>query len=90
MSADKTDVESYYLSYLSKYELWNNNVDVRYDFIMSGDDFKKTIRNYDDILLLDDHYTFVKMSSIVLHKDLKPGFYSSKYLLDQNGQSLAK
>lgn len=51
---------------------------------------KKTIRNYDDILLLDDHYTFVKMSSIVLHKDLKPGFYSSKYLLDQNGQSLAK
>lgn len=90
VSADKADVESYYLSYLSKYELWNNNVDVRYDFIMSGDDFKKTIRNYDDILLLDDHYTFVKMSSIVLHKDLKPGFYSSKYLLDQNGQSLAK
>ncbi|HEY0222514.1 MAG TPA: hypothetical protein VGC17_06975 [Lactovum miscens] len=81
VSADKTDVDSYYLAYLSKYELWNPNVDVRYDFIMSGSAFKKLLHNYNYVLLLDDHYTFIKMSERYLGKDLSPGIYSSKYLL---------
>lgn len=83
VSTDKENIENYFIQHSSRYYLyssryysWNAEVDGREDFLLSDEEFKALLENYDKILVLDDHYTFNAMMQKVFGKVLKPGLYS--------------
>lgn len=79
VSDNKELVDNYFLSYYSRYQLWNSKVDARYDFMLSKDRFEKLIKKYDGIFLLNDHYTFKANVYKMTNKKIKPGYYSHKW-----------
>lgn len=79
VSDNKELVDNYFLSYYSRYQLWNSKVDARYDFMLSEDRFEKLIKKYDGIFLLNDHYTFKANVYKMTNKKIKPGYYSLKW-----------
>lgn len=79
VSDNKELVDNYFLSYYSRYQLWNSKVDARYDFMLSKDRFEKLIKKYDGIFLLNDHYTFKANFYKMTNKKIKPGYYSLKW-----------
>lgn len=79
VSDNKELVDNYFLSYYSRYQLWNSKVDARYDFMLSKDRFEKLIKKYDGIFLLNDHYTFKANVYKMTNKKIKPGYYSLKW-----------
>jgi len=82
ISADKTQVDSYFVQYVGKYYLYANNVDAREDISqLNRTQFIDLISKYDSILVIDDHYTFQAMSRKYLHRNIKEGMYATNYLL---------
>ena len=82
ISADKTQVDSYFVQYVGKYYLYANNVDAREDISqLNRTQFIDLISKYDSILVIDDHYTFQAMSRKYLHRNIKEGMYTTNYLL---------
>ncbi|MGY3742673.1 hypothetical protein [Leuconostoc inhae] len=82
ISADKTQVNSYFVQYVGKYYLYANNVDAREDISqLNRTQFIDLISKYDSILVIDDHYTFQAMSRKYLHRNIKEGMYATNYLL---------
>lgn len=81
VSADKEAVDSYLVQSVGKYALFSPNVDAREDFIMDDSAFKALLKQYDYIVLLDDHYTFNKMIGKLIGHPLKPGIYPVTKLL---------
>lgn len=42
----------------TSYYLWNENIGIRDDFNLTDDDFIALLKIYDEVLILNDHYTF--------------------------------
>ncbi|MFR8085879.1 MAG: hypothetical protein ACLU6U_02015, partial [Leuconostoc gelidum] len=82
ISADKTQVDNYFVQYVGKYYLYANNVDAKEDISqLNRMQFINMISKYDSILVIDEHYTFQDMSRKYLHRNIKKGMYSTTYLL---------
>ena len=71
----------YYLIRAARYYLWNVNVDGREDFDLSDSTFLNILKSYDEVLILDDHYSFNAMTKKLFGKTYKPGFYKTADLL---------
>ncbi|KYP17167.1 hypothetical protein [Streptococcus parauberis] len=84
VSDNKELVDNYFLSYYSRYQLWNSKVDVKFDFMTSEEKFEKTIKNYDGIFLLNNHYTFKANVYKMTNKKIKPGYYSLKWFQEKD------
>lgn len=75
VSANQEQVDNYFLQYYARYVLWNPHVDARYDFIVTDNEFETIIKQYDGVLLLDNHYTFVATMKKLTQRTLSPGYY---------------
>ena len=81
VSADRTNVENYFIQYATRYYLWDVHVDARENFMPSTSQFKKLLKNYDQVLILDSHYTFGAMSKKTFGKTYSTGLHSTKEML---------
>ena len=61
--------------------VWNVNVDGREDFDLSDSTFLYILKSYDEVLILDDHYSFNTMTKKLFGKTYKPGFHKTADLL---------
>lgn len=84
VTANKEEVDNYFVGFFGKYWLYSPNVDGREDFNMSVSEFKDLIASYDKILILEDHYTFNEMTKLINNKTYQPGLYTSKDILASN------
>lgn len=81
VSADRTNVENYFIQYATRYYLWDVHVDARENFMLSTSQFKKLLKNYDQVLILDSHYTFGAMSKKTFGKTYSTGLHSTQEML---------
>lgn len=81
VSSDKEKIDNYYLIRAARYYLWNVNVDGREDFDLSDSTFLYILKSYDEVLILDDHYSFNAMTKKLFGKTYKPGFHKTADLL---------
>lgn len=81
ISNDKRNVDNYLVSFVGKYFLYSPNVDAVESLMMSDEDFIALLKDYDSILLIDDHYTFQALTKKLLGVNLKPGIYPTAELL---------
>lgn len=81
VTADKEIVDSYFITDAARYYLWNVHVDGREDFDLSDSTFLYILKSYDEVLILDDHYSFNAMTKKLFGKTYKPGFYKTADLL---------
>lgn len=81
VSSDKEKIDNYYLIRAARYYLWNVNVDGREDFDLSDSTFLNILKSYNEVLILDDHYSFNAMTKKLFGKTYKPGFYKTADLL---------
>lgn len=93
VSAQQEQIDNYFLMYYARYLLWTPNVDARYDFIVSPDEFTAILNHYDGVLLLDDHYTFKANVKLVTGLEIETGYYEVKgfkdhYLSDNSSSSV--
>ncbi|WP_245686264.1 hypothetical protein [Streptococcus henryi] len=75
ISADKENVDSYFTQYAARYYLWNTHVDAREDLMLSSQEFEKLLKEYDQVLVLDNHYTFNALTKQLYSKIYPPGLY---------------
>ena len=47
-----------YSNNATSYYLWNENIEARDDFTFTDKDFIAMLKTYDEVVILDDHYTF--------------------------------
>ncbi len=87
VSADQDflDLMSSYSGSATSYYLWNDNVDTRDDFNLSDDDFIALLKTYDEVLILDDHYTFNALTKKLFGKTYSPGMYKVSDILSGKG-----
>ncbi|MEX0381313.1 hypothetical protein [Leuconostoc aquikimchii] len=82
ISADRTQVDNYLTQYVGKYYLYSSHVDATADISqLNRTQFIHMISQYDDVLVIDKHYTFQAMSRKYLHRNIKKGIYSTTFLL---------
>ncbi|MCA9765902.1 MAG: lantibiotic ABC transporter permease [Carnobacterium sp.] len=81
ISSDKESVDNYLVSFVGKYFLYSPNVDAIESLMMSDEAFIALLKNYDSIVLIDDHFTFQALTKKQLGVELKPGLYSTADLL---------
>ena len=85
VTADKENVDSYFVQYTSSYYLWNENVDTRDDFNLTDDDSIALLKTYDEVLILDVHYTFNALPKKLFGRTYSPGLYKVSDILAGKG-----
>ena len=81
VTTDKPHVDDYYVQYVGRYFLYSPHVDGRENFLMDDETFITLLSRYDEVVVLDDHYTFDAMMSKLFHETLTPGVYKVSDLL---------
>ncbi len=76
VSTNKEAVDSYLVGYVGKYYLFSPNVDGRENFLLSDADFRTLLKQYDEVVVLEEHYTFNAMTMKLTGKTFAPGVYS--------------
>lgn len=83
ISADQEQIDNYFTQYVGKYYLYSDHVDAKEDISqLSRSEFIGLISKFDDVLVIDEHYTFKAMSRKYLNKNIEKGMYTKKFLLD--------
>ncbi|MGX7018847.1 hypothetical protein [Leuconostoc mesenteroides] len=83
VSTNKSDINSYFTRYVGRYYLYSSSVDAREEFsTLSKRGFIKLLSKYDEVVIIDNHYSFKAMSKKYLHQEVKVGTYSVKRLLN--------
>ncbi len=70
---------------VTSYYLWNKNIDTRDDFNLTDDDFIALLKTYDEVLILDDHYTFNALTKKLFGRTYSPGLYKVSDILAGKG-----
>lgn len=84
VSTDKSDINSYFTQYVGRYYLYSSSVDAREDFsTLSKRRFIKLLSKYDEVIMIDNHYSFKAMSEKYLHQKVNVGTYSVTRLLNK-------
>jgi len=84
VSTDKPDINSYFTQYVGRYYLYSSSVDAREDFsTLSKRKFIKLLSKYDEVIMIDNHYSFKAMSEKYLHQKVNVGTYSVTRLLNK-------
>ena len=81
VTTDKPHVDDYYVQYVGRYFLYSPHVDGRENFLMDDETFINLLSRYDEVVVLDNHYTFDSMMSKLFHETLTPGVYKVSDLL---------
>lgn len=81
VTTDKPHVDDYYVQYVGRYFLYSPHVDGRENFLMDDETFINLLSRYDEVVVLDDHYTFDAMMSKLFNETLTPGVYKVSDLL---------
>ena len=76
VSTNKEAVDSYLVGYVGKYYLFSPNVDGRENFLLSDADFRTLLKQYDEVVVLEEHFTFNAMTMKLTGKTFAPGVYS--------------
>lgn len=76
VSTNKEAVDSYLVGYVGKYYLFSPNVDGRENFLLSDAEFRTLLKQYDEVVVLEEHYTFNAMTKKLTGKTFAPGVYS--------------
>ena len=87
MSADQEflDLMALYSDSATRHYLWNENVDTRDDFNLTDDDSIAILKTYDEVLILDDHYTFNALTKKLFGRTYSPGLYKVSDILAGKG-----
>ena len=73
MASHSDSATSYYLS--------NKNIDTRDNSNLTDDDFIALLKTYDEVLILDDHYTFNTLTKKLFGRTYSPGLYKVSDIL---------
>lgn len=71
----RDDVSNYYASYVTRYYFFSDRVVGQENFMMDEKTFKKTIEDYQYVVIPEWHRTFTTMVRKVYHQNLKTGLY---------------
>ena len=109
VTADKENVDNYFVQYASRYYLWDVNVYARENFVsadkefldlmasykknidtrdgsnLTDDDFIALLKTYDEVLILDDHYTFNALTKKLFGRTYSPGLHKVSDILAGKG-----
>ena len=109
VTADKENVDNYFVQYASRYYLWDvnvyarenfvsadkefldlmasykKNIDTRDDSNLTDDDFIALLKTYDEVLILDDHYTFNALTKKLFGRTYSPGLHKVSDILAGKG-----
>ena len=87
MSVDKEflDFMSSYSVIATSYYLINENIDTRDGSNLTDDDFIALLKTYDEVLILDDHYTFNALTKKLFGRTYSPGLYKVSDILAGKG-----
>lgn len=77
MASYRDSATSYYLS--------NKNIDTRDNSNLTDDDFIALLKTYDEVLILDDHYTFNTLTKKLFGRTYSPGLYKVSDILAGKG-----
>jgi hypothetical protein len=83
VSTDKDAVTSYLTGYVGKYYLYSPNVDGREDFLMDDAEFIDLLKQYDKVVILEEHYTFNAMSKKLFGRTFEPGTYKVQEIITE-------
>ena len=87
MSADQEflDLMASYSDSATSYYLSNKNIDTRDNSNLTDDDFIALLKTYDEVLILDDHYTFNTLTKKLFGRTYSPGLYKVSDILAGKG-----
>lgn len=71
----QNDVDNYYAGYVGRYYFFSDKVVGQENFMMSKDEFKKTLDSYSYVVIPEWHRTFTVMVEKIYHQHLKTGLY---------------
>ncbi|OJG42975.1 hypothetical protein RV04_GL000734 [Enterococcus hermanniensis] len=80
VTTDKTAVENYLVNFVGKYFLFSENVEGREDFVLEEQEFIELLKQYDYIVVLEEHYTFNKLFEKNFDQSLRNGIHSIREL----------
>lgn len=89
VSTDQENVMNYYTGFVGMYYLYSSHVTAREDFRITTEEFKELLNDYDQLVLLDDHWTFNAMMEQTSGNTLEPGIYEVEEIL-QNIEHLTQ
>ena len=84
VSDRKADVDSYAVGFIGQYYLYTPNVVGREDFVMDDQPFLDVLKEYDYIVILDDHFTFNAMTEKLFNQSFEPGVYRTTDVVQTN------
>ena len=84
VSDRKVDVDSYAVGFIGQYYLYTPNVVGREDFVMDDQPFLDVLKEYDYIVILDDHFTFNAMTEKLFNQTFEPGIYWTTDVIQTN------
>ena len=87
MSVDQEflDLMASYSDSATSYYLGNENIDTRDGSNLTDDDFIALLKTYDEVLILDDHYTFNALTKKLFGRTYSPGLYKVSDILAGKG-----
>lgn len=74
-----------YSNNATSYYLWNENIEARDDFTFTDKDFIAMLKTYDEVVILDDHYTFNALTKKLFGRTYAPGVYKTSDILAGKG-----
>ncbi|MHC5374464.1 lantibiotic ABC transporter permease [Enterococcus sp. LJL120] len=87
VSTDQTDVDSYLVGYVGSYYLFSANVTGQENFVLDDQAFIDLLNQYDQLVILEDHYTFDAMTEKLYGFTLEPGVYNIEETFGQTSVS---
>lgn len=70
-----------YSNNATSYYLWNEKIEARDDFTFTDKDFIAMLKTYDEVVILDDHYTFNALTKKLFGRTYAPGVYKTSDIL---------
>lgn len=74
-----------YSNNATSYYLWNENIEARDNFTFMDKDFIAMLKTYDEVVILDDHYTFNALTKKLFGRTYAPGVYKISDILAGKG-----
>ncbi|WP_338232528.1 ABC transporter permease [Companilactobacillus muriivasis] len=72
---EKVDVNDYYAGHVGRYYFFTDKVVGQENFMMTPEDFKKTVKSYGYIAIPESHGTFTVLTQKVYHQHVVTGFF---------------
>lgn len=76
VSTDKVAVENYLVNFVGKYFLFSENIEGRENFMFEDQEFIELLKQYDHVVVLEEHYTFNKLVEKNFDRSLGTGIHS--------------